>query len=243
MTFCIQATWDDVPHLSQEQKDKLWADMPAHQREARTKGIPALGSGAVFTVAEEELRVEPFAIPASWPQIIGVDFGVDHPFAAARMAWDRDQDTLYVTAIFKQQRGNAVTHAAALKPWGAWLPVAWPHDGLQHDKGSGLQLAAQYREQGLAMLQERAAHDDGTNGFEAGLQEMAVRMETGRWKVFSPCVEWFAEYRMYHREKGLVVKKGDDALDASRYAMMMRRHASVKPDGKAWKRPDSRWVA
>ena len=34
--------------------------------------------------------------------------------------------------------------------------AAWPHDGFQHDKGSGDQLAEQYRAQGLTMLAEHA---------------------------------------------------------------------------------------
>jgi hypothetical protein len=29
---------------------------------------------------------------------------------------------------------------------------------------------------------------------------------------------------MYHRKDGLLVKEGDDALSASRYALMMLRH-------------------
>lgn len=38
--FIIQATWDDAPHLTTEQKEKLWAALPPHQREARSKGVP-----------------------------------------------------------------------------------------------------------------------------------------------------------------------------------------------------------
>ena len=44
----------------------------------------------------------------------------------------------------------------AVRPWGDWVPCAWPHDGLQHDKGSGETLKAQYSEQGLNMLSEKA---------------------------------------------------------------------------------------
>ena len=29
---------------------------------------------------------------------------------------------------------------------------------------------------------------------------------------------------MYHRKDGLLVKEGDDAISASRYALMMKRH-------------------
>jgi hypothetical protein len=36
--------------------------------------------------------------------------------------------------------------------------------------------------------------------------------------------EWLEEYAMYHRKDGLLVKEGDDAISASRYALMMLRH-------------------
>ena len=35
--------------------------------------------------------------------------------------------------------------------------------------------------------------------------------------------EWLEEYSMYHRKDGLLVKEGDDAISASRYALMMLR--------------------
>src|SRR5690606_2969329 len=115
-------------------------------------------------------------------------------------------------------------------PWGAWIPTAWPHDGLQHDKGSGEELASQYKTHGLNMLPERATFIDGGNGVEAGITDMLERMQTRRWKVFSTCGGWFGEYRLYHRKDGQIVKLKDDIISSSRYALMMKRHAIIKPD-------------
>jgi hypothetical protein len=64
---------------------------------------------------------------------------------------------------------------------------------------------------------------------------MLQRMQTGRWKVFSTCGEWLEERRLYHRKDGKIVKERDDVISASRYALMMLRFATVKPDSKAWK--------
>jgi hypothetical protein len=37
---------------------------------------------------------------------------------------------------------------------------------------------------------------------------------------------WLEEYRLYHRDAdGRVVAESDDAISASRYGLMMRRHA------------------
>ncbi len=230
----VRMTIDDAEHYSPEERAKIVASYPAHEKEARTKGVPTLGSGRIFPVTEEQIRVEPFEVPRHWVQIGGLDFGWDHPFAAALCAWDRDADVFYVTRCYREREATPIIHAASLKPWGPWLPWAWPHDGLQHDKGSGEQLAAQYRGQGLVMLPERATFDDGTNGVEAGISDMLQRMQTGRFKVFSTAGEWFEEFRLYHRKDGRIVKERDDVISASRYALMMKRFARVKADNAAW---------
>jgi phage terminase large subunit-like protein len=221
-------TIEDADHYTPEDRARIIASYPPHEREARTKGVPSMGSGRIFPIEESQIVVDPFVIPAIWPQINGIDFGWDHPFAAARCAWDRDNDVFYVIGEYRQREASPIIHSAAVKPWGDWIPVAWPHDGLQHDKGSGEQLAAQYRAQGLALTPERATFDDGTNGVEAGVSDMLQRMQTGRWKVFSTCQSWLEEFRLYHRDDGQIVKERDDLLSASRYALMMKRFASVK---------------
>lgn len=235
-------TIDDADHYSAEERARIIASYPAHEREARTKGIPSLGSGRIFPVSEESITVAPFEVPKHWVQIGGLDFGWDHPFAGAGCAWDRDADVFYVTKVYREREATPIIHAAALKPWGDWLPWSWPHDGLQHDKGSGEQLAVQYRGQGLKMLPERATFDDGTNGVEAGISDMLQRMQTGRFKVFSTCGEFFEEFRLYHRKDGKIVKERDDVISASRYALMMKRFAKVKPSNTGWTFTDRKVV-
>ena len=222
-------TIDDVDHYTAEEKAKIVASYPAHEREARAKGIPTMGSGRVFPIADELVTCEPRAIPRHWPQVIGIDFGWDHPTAAARLAWDRDNDCVYVTACYRRKEAVPAIHAAAIAAWGKWIPVAWPHDGLQHDKGSGLQLADQYRDHGLNMMPEQASHAEGGNGVEAGLMEMLERMETGRLKVFAGLNDWFEEFRLYHRLDGKIVKERDDIMSATRYGVMMLRSAITQP--------------
>ena len=219
---------EDAEHLSPEQRAKILAKYPEHERDARARGLPMLGSGSVFSIDPAFITCSPFEIPAHWPQIAGIDFGWDHPSAAARLAWDRDTDTLYVTACHRAREQTPLTFSAAVRPWGEWLKWAWPHDGLQHDKGSGVQLAQQYKSVGLNMIPEKATFVDGSNGVEAGIAEMFDRMQTGRLKVFSTLEQWFDEFRLYHRENGIIVKKRDDLMSATRYAMMMRRFATVK---------------
>jgi phage terminase large subunit-like protein len=226
-------TIDDAEHYTPEERKRIIDSYPPHEREARTKGVPSLGSGRIFPVLEENIVVDPFSIPKHFAQIGGLDFGWDHPTAAARLAWDRDEDIIYVTRDYRMREATPIIHTAALKPWDAWLPWSWPHDGLQHDKTSGDQLSKQYRELGLEMIFDRATFDDGTNGVEAGVSDMLLRMQTGRWKVFRTCIYWLEEFRLYHRVDGKIVKERDDVLSASRYALMMKRYARTPPDARS----------
>lgn len=222
----ITMTIDDAEHYTPEDRERIVASYPAHEREARTKGIPTLGSGRVFPVTEDSILIDPIPLPDTWPVLGGMDFGYDHPFGAVKIAWDRDADCVYVVNTYRERMATPVIHAASLRAWGE-LEFAWPHDGLQHDKGSGEQLAKQYRAQQLKLLPNRATFEDGGNGVEAGVLDMLDRMQTGRFKVFSHLTAWIEEFRLYHRKDGKIVKLNDDLLSATRYAMMMLRYAKL----------------
>ena len=163
------------------------------------------------------------------------------------IAWDRDTDTMHVYDTYKRREASPAMHSAAIRAKGVWIPVAWPHDGLQHDKGgSCITLAQQYREMGVAMLREHATFpasrqsETGAYGLEAGLMEMFDRMQTGRLKVARHLNDWFEEFRLYHRDEGKVVKEGDDLMSATRVAMMMLRKAAVFRKPKVAVRPGYR---
>lgn len=236
----IQMTIEDAEHYTPEKRAEIIAKYPAHERDARMKGIPTLGSGRIFPLADEDLHYDAatLVLPDHWPRIAGIDFGWDHPTAVVWMAWDRDEDVIYVYDTHRQSEGTPEVHAPVIKRQGDWVPVAWPHDGLQHDKGSGVQLAELYREQKINMLWERAQYEEtGTEGeteasrvsVERGLMDMLQRMRNGKFKVAKHLNDWYEEFRMYHRKDGKIVKERDDVMSATRYAMMMLRHASVPP--------------
>lgn len=221
-------TIDDALHIPEAERARIIASYQPHEREARTLGTPALGSGRIFPVAEAQISVEAFSIPAHWVQIGALDFGWDHPTAAVKLAWDRDADVVYVTHSYRRAEAIPSLHISALRPWGAWLPWAWPSDGFQHSKDSGEPLAAQYRDGGLRMLPEHAQYEgDRGVGVEAGLMDMLERMESARLYVFSHLTEWFEEFRLYHRQDGKVIKIQDDLMAATRYGIMSLRFAKT----------------
>lgn len=239
-----QATWDDAPHMTPEMREAKLATTPEHERELRSKGTPFAGAGLIFPVTDESILVDPFELPGHFRQICGMDLGFDHPFAAARIAHDADNDIVYLAAEYAVSRQTPPIHVAAVKPWGDWIPWVWPHDGLQTEKGSGTALHLQYRALGLYMLSHHFTNPPNTAdgqeegqggiGVEPGLIEMLTRMQTGRFKVFRTCSQFMSEKRSYHRDQhGKVVKLLDDVISAARYATMNLRHARIRPIKKA----------
>ena len=106
-----------------------------------------------------------------------------------------------------------VVQAATLRHWGARLPWAWPRDGRRETlEGAGQALAQQYRKEGLELLHQHAQFEDGGVSVEAGLMDMLIRMESGRFKVFSHLNDWWEEFRLYHRKDGKVYKENDDLM-------------------------------
>lgn len=224
--ICMQKGWDDAPHLSDKVKVDLLASFPAHQREMRTKGVPMLGHGRIYDIAEEDITCEPFEIPPYFHVIDGMDFGYDHPQGQIQLVEDRDNGMFYITRAWKKQRVSPIEAWGATKQWSAGVPTAWPLDGLQTEKGSGKQQKVYYSEAGFKMLGDFATWPDGSNGVEAGLYEIRDLMLKGKFKVFAGLRDWLDEFLQYHRdENGKIVKTRDDLLDCTRYAYMMRRFA------------------
>jgi phage terminase large subunit-like protein len=227
-------TIDDAPHYTKEQRDAIVAAYPAHEREARANGTPIMGSGLVFPIAESTIRCEQFDIPAHWGRLNALDFGWGHKAAWVALAHDRDADIVYVYDIWAESETTVAQQAMIITGRGQHrVPTAWPHDGLQHDKGSGEVLKAQYEKFGINMTAERAQFPPtsegkpGGNSVEAGISMMLERFEARSLRVFKHLEDWFAEFRLYHRKDGRIVKEDDDLMSATRYGCMMLRRAKT----------------
>ena len=232
-TWEIGATWDDAPHLTQEAKEDLWRNTPAYMRDARSKGIPQRGSGVVFPINEETIKIpRPEIIPKSWKHIIGIDFGWDHPTAAVKLLHNCDDDIIIVAGAIRMREATPLMFAANIRHWGRWPPVAWPHDGLHHkDPRGGMTTKDLYAAEGMNMLDSPASFSDDKleHSVETGIMEMLDYMQSGRFFVIDTLEDWLFEFRDYYRKEGIIVKERDDLMDATRYAFMMRRFAIKKP--------------
>jgi phage terminase large subunit-like protein len=224
--FCMQKGWDDAPHLNDQVKADLLSSFPSHQREMRTKGVPMLGHGRIYDIAEEDVVCQPFDIPPHFRVINGMDFGWDHPQAQVQLVIDQENEMFYVTRAWKKSRVSPNEAWGATKSWALGVPTAWPADGLQTEKGSAKQQKSYYVEAGFKLLANHATWPDGSNGVEAGLFEIRDLILKGKFKIFRGLRDLLDEFLQYHRDdRGHIVKVREDILDGMRYAYMMRRHA------------------
>lgn len=207
---CTMAGWDDIPHLSAETKAELLAAIPPHQRDARSKGVPQLGSGAIYPVPESDVVVKDFDLPAHWPRAYGLDVGWNRT-ACIWGALDRDTDTVYLYSEHYRGEAEPVVHAQSIKSRGAWIPGVIDPAARGRGQSDGLQLMQKYVDLGLDL-------EPADNAVEAGLFEMWQRLSGGRLRVFESLSNWRQEFRLYRRdEKGKVVKEHDHMMDACRY--------------------------
>lgn len=215
--------FDDAPHLSEESKAKLLAAFPPHERDARSKGIPQLGSGAIYPVPESDFVVDDFALPDHWPRVFGQDVGWNRT-AAPWGAWSRESDVIYLYAEHYRGQAEPAVHAEAIKARGAWIPGVIDPASRGRTQDDGFQLLQMYKDLGLDL-------EIANNAREAGIYEVWTRLSTGRLKVFRSLGNWLQEFRLYRRdEKGQIVKQNDHLMDATRYLVMSGlARAKVKP--------------
>ncbi|GAC1407311.1 MAG: terminase large subunit [Candidatus Velthaea sp.] len=219
------ATWDDVPHLSKARKAQLIASTPPWQRDARTNGIPQLGVGAIYPIAESDIVVADFEIPKHWPRAFGMDVGWKKT-AAIHFALNRDSGTIYLYREYYRGQAEPVVHAAGIQAPGAWIPGVIDPACMGSGQIDGRNLMEMYAELGLDL-------EPAINAVESGIYEVWEMLSNGKLKVFASCKNWISEFRKYHRdEKGKIVKADDHLLDATRYGIVSGRQRMKAPPVK-----------
>jgi phage terminase large subunit-like protein len=219
----VNMTIYDAEHYTDEERQKIIDSYPPHEREARTKGVPSLGVGAIYPVPDEDILCDPFPIPDYWPRAYAMDVGWNKT-AVIWGALDRSTDVLYLYSEHYRGQAEPAIHASAVKARGAWIPGVIDPASRGRAQKDGEQLIEAYRLLGLDI-------EPANNAVEAGLYECWTGLSTGRIKVFKTLANWIDEKRLYHRdENGKVVKEYDHLMDAFRYLRMSgMKRAKVKP--------------
>jgi len=248
MQSLSRATWDDATedvrtvvgnrkgHLTLKMMQQVLGALPPHEREMRSKGIPVVGSGLVFPIPEDDISIEAPIIQDHWLKIAGMDFGWDHPTAVVWGAHDTEADVFYVYDVYSNRKMSPAEHSNFIRTRPHFIPIAYPHDGNRKDSMGNPGLADQYRREGLNIMLEHFTNPPGlgekkgTNSVEEGIQEMYQYMQQGKFKVAAHLLDWFNEFRMYHRRDGKIVPIRDDILSATRYCFMSRRFGVAGQD-------------
>lgn len=226
-------------HYTREEAEDIIRSYPPEERATRAMGQPMQGSGRIYPINEHDLLCPAFQIPAYFFRIKGCDFGWDHPGAGCELAWDRTNDVVYLIWSYKKAEEEPPYHARMLARGfdnSDWVPIAWPHDGVNTKPGGGKPVMEQYRDCYANMLPLSARYDDqvgGSQDTEPIILEMLDRMRTHRFKIFNHQTEILEEIRMYHRKttnagNSVIVKRKDDILSAVHYAMMMKDRYSMQ---------------
>ncbi len=220
--YLVIAGWNDAPHLTADMKAKMAGSIEPHLRKARMEGLPTMGSGMIFPIAEEEITCADFEIPPHYVRGYGMDTGWRWT-AAAHAARNRETDIVYITSVYKRAEAEPPTHAAAIRAPGDWIPGVG--DAADINRYDGQQFLAIYRKLGLNLeLPDKRS-------VEANILEVWTRMVTGRLKVFASCLAWFEEFRLYHRnEDGAIVRENDHLMASTQYLCKSGiRRMCIKP--------------
>lgn len=234
--FIVHAGWDDVPHLDERTKEELLAGTAVHLRDARSKGLPSLGAGAIYPYEESLVKCDAFDIPAHWARVYGLDIGWNRT-AAIWGALDRDNFTLYLYAEHYRGQAEPAVHSSAIKARGEWIPGVIDPAARGRSQKDGEQMLATYISEGLNIT-------PANNSVESGILEMQQMIATGRLKVFPHLTNWFAEYRLYRRdENGKIIKKMDHLMDATRYLVVSGLKRAITRPMKQMQGDSGRFVA
>lgn len=204
-------TWDDIKHLTEKQKQMLLAQYSPHEREARSRGVPSLGAGAIYPYFEDQITYDPtvIIIPPWWPKVYGLDTG----WKKTAVVWgaiNPDEGVVYIYSEHYQGKAHQAIHASAIKSRGDWITGVADAQGINQSDGT-LMLDA-YRDEGLIL--EKA----NKKNVESGILKVNQMFECGKLKISTSCRNLLNEINGYTRDvDGKIDKNDDHACDALRY--------------------------
>jgi phage terminase large subunit-like protein len=206
-------SWAETPHLDDKTIQELTASYSPHEIDARTKGIPSLGSGVVYPVPESHYVVEPFKIPKHFKRVYGMDVGWNYT-AVVWGAIDPETEIVYIYDDYKGEKGEPHNHAHAIKRRGKWIHGVIDPAARSRGQKDGEQLLTAYRDLGLSLIPAK-------NAVSSGLLMTYQLLSRGQLKVFKTCNSLLSEMRLYRRdEKGNIVKEDDHCVDGLRYLVV-----------------------
>lgn len=212
--FVVNCSWDDAPHLSTKEKDEMMKALPPHEREARSMGLPSMGSGRIYPVSDSVFVIPPSRLPDYLPRAFGLDVGWNFT-ACVFGAYDPESDVWTIYSEYKGEKQEPAVNAASIRARSqGWIRGVIDPASMGVSQSNGQSLIDIYTRNGLDV-------ECANNSVEPGLLEVFQRLTEGRLVVHDTCVKTLEELRLYHRKQnGQPVKVNDHLMDALRYLIM-----------------------
>jgi hypothetical protein len=190
----------------------MLAAVPPYQRDSRSKGIPDLGAGAIYPMAQEDYITDRVPDP-SWKRAYGLDVGWAET-AAVWLAFDPEQSLAIAYEEYFRGEAEPAVHVAAIKAKGAWIPGTVDPAAVGSSQVDGKKVIEEYSKLGLELT-------PADNAVTAGTTKVWNLLSTGQLKIARHLTHLLKQMKMYRRdEKGRIVKKNDHGPDALRYCVM-----------------------
>ena len=227
----IRATWDDITHISEENKAQLRKGIPDYEVATRTYGMPMAGHGRIFPFSREEFVYKPSEIDIRdhWDHLVGIDighgFGRD-PSAAVLTVYDEENDVVYVTGARRESTDTTRDLAKLVVKVEHQCPVAFPSDANRSSMNSEMTVSQQLREMDIKLLLKPFMNPKGADGKRnnhkmPGIKHISERIREGKLKISSQCTQLLEEIDQYsYTDTGKIQDGNDHAIDAFRYAVM-----------------------
>jgi phage terminase large subunit-like protein len=212
--------WDDVPHLTEEDKRNMSTGLLPHEIEARRTGLPSMARGLIYPFQDSQILVKPFELESHWPGFIGLDVGYTAPTAGGLLRYDPMARVTYLVAEHYETQRLTAFHASAIKNRFGNFPIRIDPNANRRER-DGETIIKEYKDE----FGEAWEVKNANNRVTAGISKLYSAMATGRFKVFNTCRNWISEWRNYTWAEGArseegnpePVKKDDHLMDATRY--------------------------
>ena len=203
---------------------------------------------------EEPYHVIPgFQIPSDWPTWRALDWGSTAPYVCLWLAWDKEQETIYVyqelyqAGLTDRQAAELILSLTTSRPF---LTTADPASFWRAENNERTRSLAELYAQEFGIVLSKG-NNDRIAGLRAIKDALAPRLRTGRpgLIIFEACENLVRTLPgLVHRKLGNledVDDKGEDhAYDALRYGVLARpASGSLAPGTKVVKRRSGLSVA
>jgi phage terminase large subunit-like protein len=239
----VRVSWDDVPEydpwgepfLLNATRRQLELDYLPHEREARIKGMPVMGLGAVFQIKEwptyQPGTYNFNAIP-DLEHIIALDLGlVNDRTVISLMYWCPSERTAWLHAqIVVRGTEEAIPDqyiSHLLRPEVRGAPIVLPPDAATPGRYTmtSQSIRELFESHGLnvypkAIMNPPDSEGRVTNHKAYGINQMRQMLETGALMINVNCQDFLREAQNYFVDERGRFSDPDDTIDSARYGIL-----------------------